>query len=505
MSDITLTSAVRSNLLSLQNTADLLGRTQNRLATGNKVNSALDNPGAFFTASGLQDRASDLSNLLDDIGQGVQTIRAADDGIQGITKLVESAKAKANQALQTQSQEERREFATQYNELLGQIEDLAKDASFGGKNLLGGDGNDLTVIFNEDNTSSLTIKSVDFTDTTLSNGLNLQDLASGSSGAVTFNLTGGSATETSDFAGLKTESLLTDSASFEVGDVLELRTDPAGAGSQVTGSNITIASDTTVQDLLDQLNGVAGIEASFDEGDGSLTINSSSTVTLRNTDAGAATPAPADLVTVTSAAFNQGTQLLAESGGISAGDTLTFTDGNGFEVGTLEVDATTTVNDLTTALNDIDGVSAQFNSSTGGVTVESNVDFSITSDNNNFNASFSGGTFTQDTDGVTIDADDSGFAKDADINDTITRLNSALNNLRSQAGTFGTNLSTVEIRQDFTKRVINNLETGAGLLTLADTNLEGANLLALQTRQQLSSSALSLAAQADQSVLQLIR
>ncbi|WP_350334851.1 flagellin [Coralliovum pocilloporae] len=502
MSDITLTSAVRSNLLSLQNTADLLGRTQNRLATGNKVNSALDNPGAFFTASGLQNRASDLSNLLDDIGQGVQTIRAADDGISGITKLVESAKAKANQALQTQSQEERREFATQYNELLGQIEDLAKDSSYGGKNLLGGDGNDLTVIFNEDNTSSLTINAVDYTDTTLSNGLNLQDLTEGSNGAVTFNLTGGSGTETSDFAGLKTESLLTDSSSFEVGDVIELQTLPAGSGSQVSGSNITVSADTTVQDLLDQLNSVAGVEVTFDEGDGSLTINSSENVTLRNTDAGAATPSPTDLLTVSASAFNQGTQLLSGSGGISIGDTLTFTDGNGFEIGTLEVDETTTVNDLTTALNDIDGVNAQFNSGTGGVTLESTVDFSITSDNANFN---SGTGFAADPDGVTIDADDSGFASDSDINDTITRLNSALNNLRAQAGTFGTNLSTVEIRQDFTKRVINNLETGAGLLTLADTNLEGANLLALQTRQQLSSSALSLAAQADQSVLQLIR
>ena len=99
-SDITLSSAVRNNLLSLQNTADLLGRTQERLATGLKVNSALDDPTAFFTASSLNSRAGDLSRLLDSVGNALQTIRAADDGLEAITALVESAQATARQALQ---------------------------------------------------------------------------------------------------------------------------------------------------------------------------------------------------------------------------------------------------------------------------------------------------------------------------------------------------------------------------------------------------------------------
>ncbi|WP_350334850.1 flagellin [Coralliovum pocilloporae] len=503
MGDITLTSAVRENLSSLQNTADLLNRTQNRLATGNKVNSALDNPSSFFTASGLQNRANDLSGLLDDIGQSVQTLRAADEGIKSITKLAESAKAKANQALQTNSQAERRGFAQEYNELLTQLEDIAKDASFGGKNLLGGAGNDLTVIFNETNTSKLEIGAVDFTDTTNSDGLNLQDLTEGSSGAVSFQLAGGSATETSDFAGLKTESLVSDSSSFEVGDVLQLETLPAGSGSTVANSSITISADTTVQDVVDTLNGVAGVEVTFDEADGSLTINSSENVTLRNTDGGAATPSPTDLLTVSASNFSAGSDLLAGSGGISAGDTLTFTDGNGFEVGTLEVDETTTVNDLTTALSDGNGVTASFNSGTGQITVESDVDLTISSDNANFNSQTG---FVADTNGgVQLNADDSGFASDSDIEGAIDRVNAALNTLRSQASTFGTNLSIVENRQGFTRNLISTLESGAGKLTLADTNVEGANLLALQTRQQLSSSALSLAAQADRNVLSLIR
>ena len=80
MPDIVLSSAVRDNLLSLKQTADLQSITQGRLATGLKVNTALDNPNSFFTAQSLNDRASDLSNLLDNMGQGVQTIRAADKG-----------------------------------------------------------------------------------------------------------------------------------------------------------------------------------------------------------------------------------------------------------------------------------------------------------------------------------------------------------------------------------------------------------------------------------------
>ena len=102
MTGVVLSAAVRSNLLSLQNTASLLDTTQTALSTGNKVNSALDNPTSYFTASSLNARASDLGNLLDSVSNAVQTIQAANDGITSITKLVESAQATANQAQQTQ-------------------------------------------------------------------------------------------------------------------------------------------------------------------------------------------------------------------------------------------------------------------------------------------------------------------------------------------------------------------------------------------------------------------
>src|SRR6516162_178031 len=101
MSGIVLSASVRQNLLSLQSTASLLATTQNNLATGNKVNSALDNPTNFFTAQGLNNRASDIGNLLDGIGNGVQVLQAANTGITSLQSLISSAKSIANQALQT--------------------------------------------------------------------------------------------------------------------------------------------------------------------------------------------------------------------------------------------------------------------------------------------------------------------------------------------------------------------------------------------------------------------
>ncbi|NPU67740.1 flagellar protein, partial [Bradyrhizobium sp. 83012] len=101
MSGIVLSASVRQNLLSLQSTAQLLATTQNNLSTGKKVNSALDNPTNFFTAQGLDNRASDISNLLDGIGNGVQVLQAANTGITSLQKLVDSAKSIANQVLQS--------------------------------------------------------------------------------------------------------------------------------------------------------------------------------------------------------------------------------------------------------------------------------------------------------------------------------------------------------------------------------------------------------------------
>src|ERR1700731_2379488 len=100
MSGIVLSASVRQNLLSLQSTASLLATTQNDLSTGNKVNTALDNPTEYFTAQGLNNRASDINNLLDGIGNGVQVLQAANTGLASLQSLVASAQSIANQVLQ---------------------------------------------------------------------------------------------------------------------------------------------------------------------------------------------------------------------------------------------------------------------------------------------------------------------------------------------------------------------------------------------------------------------
>jgi flagellin-like hook-associated protein FlgL len=143
--NISLTAGVRSNLLLLQQTTSLLEKTQVRLATGNKINTALDGPAAFFAAKGLTQRAGDLDGLKDGIGQAISTIKAGDQGITGIESLVEQARGLTTQALgslgtDANSVKLRNNLATQYNNVLRQIDKLAQDAGYQGKNLLIGSG-----------------------------------------------------------------------------------------------------------------------------------------------------------------------------------------------------------------------------------------------------------------------------------------------------------------------------------------------------------------------------
>src|SRR4249920_3394530 len=162
MSDIVLSAGVRSNLLQLQQTSDLITQTQTRLATGKRVNSALDNAINFFTAQGLDNRANDLNGLLDSMSNAINTIQAANNGITAITKLVQSAQALTSQANQTADTTVRATLASQFDTLLPQIDQLAADAGFNGINLLG--GNDLTITMNPDATSNVVVTS--FNDTT---------------------------------------------------------------------------------------------------------------------------------------------------------------------------------------------------------------------------------------------------------------------------------------------------------------------------------------------------
>ncbi len=177
LSNITLTSSSRANLLSLQTTSEQLGLTQERLATGKKVNSAIDNASAFFKSQSFLNRASDLSTIKDDLSTSLQTVKAASNAIDGITKIVEQAKGLANDALQkAAASTDRSTLATKFNELRDQLDSLVNDATFNGVNLLKSTAS-LVVKFNEDNTSTLSIAGVDLS--TGSSGLNISAAANG--------------------------------------------------------------------------------------------------------------------------------------------------------------------------------------------------------------------------------------------------------------------------------------------------------------------------------------
>ena len=377
MSEINLSSAVRNSLTSLQSTADLLTTTQERLATGNRVNSALDDPTAFFTASALNNRASDLSTLLDAEQQAIRTVEVADNAISAIEDLVSSARAQANAALQTEDLGARATAAAAFDEILAQIELLADDASFNGTNLLEGDN--LQVIFNEDGSSSLTVEGFDYTDVTT--GLGLTDQAGPAAGAVTADL----------------DVTATD---FAVGEEVEVR-----VGSRTFRFDVTDTAATSITDQFNAAAAAAGITAT------------------------AAPGADADSLGVISSV---------------AGD-------------------------ITLSVNDVEA-----------------------------------GTSVGGANGTAFEAGTGGdFSTDDRINAALFAIDGAFSTLRSSAASLGADLSTIQVRQDFTAALINTLEGGAGDLTLADLNEEGANLLTLQTRQQLASTSLSFATQADQSVLSL--
>ena len=296
MSDITISRGVRSNLLALQNIAAGRETIQSRLASGKKVNSALDNPTNFFTASSLNSRGNDLGALLDSMSNGIKTLEAADNGLKSITKTVESLQSTIRQARQDKSWQGesyaftatsgtgdivftggdtvRADLITQFNDLRQQLDRTAEDASFNGINLLRGDA--LSITCNETGSSALNIQSKD--------------------------------------------------------------------GDAINATNLGIDAQAT---------------------------------SVADTDAG-------------------------------------------------------------------------------------------------------------------LDA-------------VLTDLSTARGSLRSQSSAFGSNLSMVQNRQDFTKSMMNTLRGGADNLTLADQNEEGANLLALNTRAQLATSSLSFASQGDQQVLQFLR
>ena len=155
---VSLSSGVRDTLVTIQQTVAEATLSQTRLATGNKVNTALDNPMSFFAAASLNQRAGDLSGLQDNMQQAVRTISAASTGIDGMTKLLQTAQGIANSAAAESDQTRRATLATQFNTVLSQVDELMKNSGYNGVNLLNGDK--LSLSFDpKSTTSTMTIQS----------------------------------------------------------------------------------------------------------------------------------------------------------------------------------------------------------------------------------------------------------------------------------------------------------------------------------------------------------
>jgi flagellin-like hook-associated protein FlgL len=173
MANIHLTSGMRANLVSMQNTAKLMDTTQTRLSSGLKVNSALDDPINFFKAQEHRNRANDLESRKDAMSEAVQTVKAANNGIEGLSDLLAQAKSLA-QSARSAASTDALQFASQYNEVRSQMTTLAEDSGYKGINLLNGTDEELAVYFDADGDNSITLTGFNGT----AGGLTISDVGS---------------------------------------------------------------------------------------------------------------------------------------------------------------------------------------------------------------------------------------------------------------------------------------------------------------------------------------
>lgn len=376
MADISLTASMRSNLLSLQQTQSLMDTTQERLSTGKKVNSAIDNPSSYYTAQSLTNRASDLNALLDSMGQGIQTIQAANEGIEAITEFVQQAKAIANTA---------RDNAT--------IKGTTSSGTYAAA----------------DDTKNITVKIEGVAD---------QDIK----------------------------------VTLKNSDTLEQ-----------AATKIAMA-------LNDDTDGVKDAEGTVIDG---------FTATVENGQI----------------KISNSKGIVANVSGTIFGITFNGEIGNSTR--------TTSMKQYNEILDQIDQLAKD--SGYKGVNLLQGNDLKVVFNEDRSSYLTINGTFADTSDeGLKISrAEDWTNPDNEAIDASISELENAITSLRNMASEFGNNYSIVENRENFTESLINVLEEGSDKLTLADMNEESANMLALQTRQQLAINSLSLASQAAQSVLSL--
>lgn len=592
-SDVVLSSALRTNLLSLQSTQSNIDKVQNILATGLKINSPLDNPQSFFTARSLNNRAGDLASLLDGIGQSITSIQQANNSVQSLTKLVEQADSIVSQALdevnnaQTEAKvagatslagitdltdingiaagdqieirisdpdnadntfyntvtisadDSIEELVTKINAASGTVGTSTSSSSYDSngaqivKASLNADGNleikalnggNLNIRFDADTTDNAAnsalaqalgfgeIAQPVFNGTSASEYVEVTAVAGGSLVSGVFYQSDGDIADASD--------LLTNVYDADSGGTTRF-----GSGTSTDAITISVNGSTaqsftiagqSIQGLVDSINNNSDlkelIRATYDTTTGQLSVQSIDT-SVATVEVGVSRASLTSAATTTSsvagAAVEADFDFGLSSGALAATSSVSGTGSGTSSIATTQLSESYILGSSTATLAQLERDYNKLLTQIDGLVEDAgyrgtnllNGDDLVTFFNEDRSNSIRtlGSDLTSGGLGLTA----ANFQSEASIESQRDQVADGISALRNFSSSLANDLAIIQTREDFTKETINTLKGGADKLTVADQNEEGAKLLALQTRQQLGVTALSLAAQSQQSVLRL--
>ena len=452
-SSITLTASMRSNLMSLKTIATQMDRTQNILSTGKKVNSAIDNASSYYQARSLTNRAGDLNSLLDAMGQGIQTIQAATEGLESASAYLEQMKSVAEQALTIQEPEEA--------EAPAGPQLVTKDLSWyvdNGYTVLTKDNinTDSGKAF-RGNDKFVLAEDVEYLEQYISE-YEANIIIDGNGHTMSFydgcgNSAGGVIMSNVTMINMKIEFIVPDY--YEANGVTQAETIQVFDGCNLTLSNVEIVNTMAEGSGIRVRNGA--------------TLNIDETVKI-----------------------NAKTDIVNHDGTVNG---TPFVDTPSDEPNPIYKDSLAQYSSIMTQFDElVEDTSYQ------GVNLLTGGNLTVT-----FNESRSHELTVKGKDMRTekIGLSTKNWQDKKDIEDALEELTTAMGKIRSFSAELGNNYAIIQTRQDFTDALVDVLQTGADNLVLADMNEASAQYLMLQTRQQLATNSLSLASQSAQSILSL--
>ena len=547
MNKISLTASMRSNLLSLQNISGQVDATQHKLSTGKKVNSAIDNPSSYYTALSLNNRADDLNALLDSMGQAVSTIKAATTALESATEFLEQAKAVANQALEEMS-----------DIFIPQPSGIGDDAEIRNTSLFDGRANTQAMI-NQIGADALAATAanqfyapgVDKNDANFGQGNwylpaigELMEMygfeAEGITGAL--NSTGSNAENKNliNDALTKIENKDKNIASQLTDKWCWSSSEFSSSGSYTVSMN-NGSRGNNARNNFDRVRCFLYLENKFSPKDASsapkigdlmysdLTYGSANDYDGSKTAVGVVTWVSEDgrsakIVNLKELTFSSTDTTNNFNPDNPYSNTYGYTNHTSSSKYTEDIKEISNYNSTQFLSAIQEAVSESASKARDGDAISQYISVLNQYDSLIKDAGYKGVNLLQEQNlQVTFNEGRSSLLQVAgknlssqtlglvtlewnskeDIEKSIEELTKAINTIRSYSSELGNNYNIITTRQDFTENLINVLTEGADKLTLADMNEESANMLALQTRQQLAINSLSLASQASQSILKL--